>query len=305
LPQEMKAPDFRPTLEAHLFLAPLYLKRGQHQQALRCLTKADAIPTKDACSHFRIGCLYQELNQHALALTHLGSSLKAGPTMGFHPSHPLPGESEILGFVAYSLLCLEQWAKASEVLQIACERGLPINEGWEWVAFRALKLDHPQISLKAYEKVLGAGGLSADGYCNLGMLYRNQGLSQKALSCYQAALKEDPTHQDARANAAHLFLSLGRHQDAKPLFQQLAGEGLREVDILLALTRIAVQERDWGTVRTTTQMLKDIPSLQDERDKLEGDLFYTSIAKEFALQGKPLLAKWAHEIALGLNDQLL
>jgi tetratricopeptide (TPR) repeat protein len=303
-PRKIDMPDFRPTMEAYLFLTPLYLKEGSRHQALCCLAKADSIATKDARSHFHIGCLYQELNQHTLAIQHFGLSLKAESLMGFLPASPLLPHRDILLFIAVSLLSLDQESKALEVLQAACDSGRQIHEGWEWLGFRAIHLKQFQISLKAYENALAAGGVSADGYCNLGLLYGYQGFSKKAMAHYQAALQKDPNHKDARTNAAHLCLSLGYQKNAKRLFQQLVEEGVQDVDILLALASIAVREKDWCVVQTTTQMLKEIPSLHDSCDKLEGVRFYTAIARQFASQQKPKLAKWASDIALGLPDHV-
>jgi glycosyltransferase involved in cell wall biosynthesis len=302
LPQGIEKPDFRPTLEAYLFLAPLYLTQGNHQQALRCMTRADAMGPKDALCHFRVGCLYQELNQHALAINHFGSSLKVESDVGFHPSSPPPARTEILLFTAYSLLCLDQQTHTQQALQKACESGLQMHEAWEWLGFHALRLKHFTVSLRAYENAQTAGELSADGCCNLGILYNKNGLPQKALTCHQAALQKDPNHQDARANAAHLYLSLGDMKDAKGAFQQLVGQGARDVDILLGLTLIAVRERDWELAQTTTQILKESPSLRDSGDRLRDELFYGDIARLFSSQNKPRLAEWAKEIALGLRE---
>lgn len=303
LPPGITRPDFRPTLEALLFLAPLYFKQGNPRQALRCITRADAIGAMDGLSYFRIGRLYQELNQHAQAIRHLKSSLKAEPAVGYHPSSPPPAASEILLFTAYSLLCLDQWPQALEVLLLVSQSGIPIHEGWEWLGFHALRLGHFQLSLRALEEGSAAGELSPDGLCNLGMLYSKQGFSQKALSCYHAALAKKPSHKDAKANAAHLLFSLGCVQDAKDLFQQLVGEGVRDIDILLALTVIAVREKDRGMVETVTQMLRANLSLQSSQEGEPGlGQFYTGIARGCAAQGKPRLAEWAMEIARCLSD---
>jgi tetratricopeptide (TPR) repeat protein len=303
LPPGITRPDFRPTLEALLFLAPLYLKQGNPRQALRSVTKADAIGAMDGLSHFRIGRLYQELNQHAQAIHHLKSSLEAEPAVGYHPSSPPPAASEILLFSAYSLLCLDQWPQALDVLRAVSQSGIPIHEGWEWLGFHALRSGHFQLSLRAFEEGSAAGELSPDSFCNMGMLYNKQGFSQKALSCYHAALAKEPNHKDAKANAAHLLLSLGCLQDAKDLFQQLAGEGVRDIDILLALTVIAVREKDRGMVQTTTRMLRANLSLQSSQEGEPGlRQFYTGIARRCAAQGKPRLAEWAKEIARCVSD---
>jgi tetratricopeptide (TPR) repeat protein len=167
-----------------------------------------------------------------------------------------------------------------------------------------MHLKHFQLALKAYENALASGGISAHGYCNLGLLYGYRGSPKKALSYYQAALQIDPTHRDAKTNAAHLCLSLGYLKNAKGLFRQLVEEGVRDVDILLALTVIAVRERDWGQVETATQMLEECPTLGDFGNKTKRELFYADVASLLVSQNKPKLSEWAKEIAAGLWNEM-
>jgi tetratricopeptide (TPR) repeat protein len=297
LPQGIDKPDLRPTLEAYLFLAPLYSKQGNHHMALRCLSRVEAMGPKDALCHFRIGCLYQEMNQHTLAIRHFRSSLKAEVAVGFHPSTPPPESSEILLFMAHSLLCLDQRPRALEALQMACESGRELHEAWEWMGFHAIRLKCFQIALDAYGNALAAGGLSADGHCNLGMLYSKQGIPDRAMASYKTALEKDPKHIDAMTNAAHLYFSLGFLKEAKGTFQRLVAEGVRDADVLLALTAIAAQEGDQNTVQTATHMIKGLPVFQSSREEKTMNQFFTDVARQCDSEGKPQLARWANEIA--------
>lgn len=302
-PQGMGAPDFRPTLEALLFLASLHLKQGNAQQALRQLMQADALPCQDAFSHFRMGCLFQELDRHAPAINHLGSSLEGGPRVAFHPSTPLPARSQILLFIVYSLLCLDQDEKAIETLKMAYHQDLKLREGWEWLGCRALKQGQPHVALKAYEHALATGELSASGYCNLGILHGRQGSPEKALAFYRTALEKDPHHRDVMANIAHLYFSLGRLKEARMAFHQLIAAGARDLDIFLALTVIAVRQRDMHLVETTTQMIKAISSLHHSCKESGTEMFFADLARQYAVEAKPQLMNWANEIADGLRRQ--
>jgi glycosyltransferase involved in cell wall biosynthesis len=292
-------------VEAHFFLARLHLDRGEKQQALRHLIKAELMVTADPNTCFRMGCFYQELDRHSNALRFFQRALKGKPVVGFHPATAMLPGKEIYLHISLSLMCLDQEPLAVEGLKESGNPECDELSGWEWLGFHALKLGRLPVALRAYERAFQSGAeLSPDGCCNLGLLYSKQGLPQKALEFYEAALRKDPRHVSAMANMANLYLKLEDISNAGLLYRRLLEEGSRDPDILLALANIAAKERDWKTIERSQQELGKVFSLDapKETDSPDGKLeFFSVLAQRLDAGQKPRLAALARDTMKSLR----
>jgi len=58
----------------------------------------------------------------------------------------------------------------------------------------------------------------ADVYNKLGFIYHRKGLSEKAMSCFEKALKINPAYTEAALNLSIVYNDLGRYDDAHKIF---------------------------------------------------------------------------------------
>ncbi len=93
----------------------------------------------------------------------------------------------------------EELARIGE-LEIALA-GKPGDQGG-WVELGNLYFDTHQArkSIRAYEKAIALGPVSADVWTDLGIMHREAGEPQLAVETFDAALKLDPRHQNALYN---------------------------------------------------------------------------------------------------------
>jgi len=77
-----------------------------------------------------------------------------------------------------------------------------------WVELGNLYFDTHQArkSIAAYEKAIALGASSPDVWTDLGIMQREAGLHQKALASFDAALKQDPRHENALYNKGVVLL---------------------------------------------------------------------------------------------------
>lgn len=299
-PLESTTPLLQSVMEGHLFLASLYIDAGEKQPALRHLLKAGATADEDANVYYRMGLMFQKLGQHCHALECLHRSLRAESHIRFHPSEVMPTEGEILIHIALSEFCLGEAAAGANSLSRARSLGLRESESLERLGLFALQLQQWELALKAYEGVRGMGDLSADGYCNLGLLYDKQGSPTKALQCYDAAIEKAPGHPVALANRSHLCFRLNDFNRAQEGFEKLIQNQHMELDFLLPLALIALRQGDRSRFEQLAQLLSKqvipppLPSVCDHRT------WFLQLAESFERQNKARLAAWATSIASAL-----
>lgn len=281
--------------QASLFMAERHLRQGQTSQALRHMVKAHALAGEDTQIVFGLACLYQQLGRHPEALAHLKLAINSKCELTVLPRKPL-SKGSILVQMAYSFLCLSQGASADLCIREAGENGMDLGKSWEQIGFTALKGGEHASSLTAYERALQTGDLSADGFCNMGLLYGKKGEVQQALHCYEQALQRVPEHADALANMAHLRLSLGHYEAARQAFRQLTSSGRQELDILLALALIAVKERNTREINDLLPLLQREAGMPDS-SSLDSRQIFGEMSRRLRSKGKNVLAKWAEEIA--------
>lgn len=74
--------------------------------------------------------------------------------------------------------------------------------------FEEALLLHEQRDPKAteyYQEAINEGDNIAEAYCNLGIIFKDQGLVAKALDCFTLSLKHEPRHVEAHYNLANLY----------------------------------------------------------------------------------------------------
>src|SRR3972149_1237104 len=60
----------------------------------------------------------------------------------------------------------------------------------------------------------------ADVYNKLGVIYHRKGISEKAISCLEMALKVNPIYTEAALNLAIVFNDLGQYEEAQKIFNR-------------------------------------------------------------------------------------
>ncbi len=299
--EQQKHTDFSAfILEAFLFLARLYKKKGDVNSALRYLVKAHALAEKDeenAQTFFRLGLSYQGLHKHQQSLACFLKTLTGKDARGYFPLPAPPPNGKVLIYMAYSFICMKQTDKAEECMRKAWEQGVGRCESWEQLGLMAIQDGEMELSFQAYETARHTGELSADGYCNLGLLYDKQGAVQKAIDCYDAATKKEPGHRNAMANLAHLYMRIGQAPHAKLLFRNLVNSGCKDLDILLALAMIYVKIKESKGFDEIHSLLTATPGLANFAIPSAPECFYSRTANQLEHQKKTKLAGWAREIA--------
>jgi len=243
-------------VEGHLFLGRCYAERGDPSKALRFAVRACALIENDAHQCFRIAMLFQDIGKHkeALGYLHLVRSNPYRP--GWLPTQELPPDGQILVEMAFSLFCLQQQHDAMEMLRMAWQSGEEVGKTWEWIGMKALRMQDYRLAALAYESALRGGSMSADGFCNLGLIYRKRGFFSKTVECYRRALHLEPGHLMAMANLAHFYLDRDQIQAAAPLFHDLIARGARDLDILLGMAVVAAARSDRRVLdQVQTQLL--------------------------------------------------
>lgn len=259
--------DFSPfILEAHLFLARLCLKTKDDAEALRHLTKANALAesnAEDAQSFFRLGTFYQRIHKHGQAMSCLMKAIAGKGATGYVPLPPPPPQKKILIDMAYSFMCLNQTDQAMACMQSAWEMGLDVCESWEQLGLTALTDGEMKLALQAYDAAYHTGALSDDGYCNL----------------------------------AHLHLRLNKLKSAKLLFQHLLSTGHKDIDVLLALARLHAFEKEWDEFNRIRSLIEKVYGPVAPNSASTHETFFTHFAGQLESRKKPKLAQWAREIA--------
>jgi Tfp pilus assembly protein PilF len=165
-----------------------------------------------------------------------------------------------------------------------------------------LVLNRPDVAVQAYETALAQAPLTAEGNCNLGLVYGRQGLVGKALTCYRTALMLNPQHRSSLANAGHLCARLGHWADAQDFLQRLVAGGCRDLDILLALALAAARQKDREQLASVQQMLGGATCLQHLQTLRDGTVFFQALARHLEADSRKEFAGWAWSIATSLQQ---
>jgi tetratricopeptide (TPR) repeat protein len=82
---------------------------------------------------------------------------------------------------------------------------------------QALFLDEHRdpFAKEAYKKAIEEGDFVADSYCNLGILYSENGEWEEAYDSFSRALMHDPRHHEAHFNLANLYFDKNDFRLAK------------------------------------------------------------------------------------------
>ncbi len=79
-------------------------------------------------------------------------------------------------------------------------------EAWVQLGHTYFDSDLHAKAIGAYEKALGINNRSADLWTDLGVMYRRNGQSQKAIESFDTARKMDPTHETSLFNKGIVLL---------------------------------------------------------------------------------------------------
>ncbi|MFP5213596.1 MAG: tetratricopeptide repeat protein, partial [Acidobacteriota bacterium] len=295
--------DLHSIVEAEIVLARVHEKRGDKTKTLRSLLRAWAIAGDCAQHHYSLGLMFRNLGEHGRAAACLEKALEIEYAPSLYPSKPLPPRKDICLLLAFNLFAWGRNDLAMERMREAWALGADVRESWETIGLDGLTAGHSGLAHIAYEAALRAGGLSPDGWCNLGTLYKRKELHGKATECYEKALALAPGHESATANLGHLHMRRRNFREAKALFQTLEGKG--DLDILLNLALIAATEKDFGALRSLRNRLADHPAPSLERFSRETDgAFFSRVAEQLEAQNRAALAETARRVSLTLGGQI-
>ena len=110
----------------------------------------------------------------------------------------------------------------------------------------ALQLDERKqssLAIESYKKAILAKDNLADSYCNLGILYSENGDSTNAIYAFTNCLKNEPRHFEAHYNLANLFSEIGNLPLSKVHYQMSVtinpefSNGYYNLGLVLALNR--------------------------------------------------------------------
>jgi cytochrome c-type biogenesis protein CcmH/NrfG len=85
-------------------------------------------------------------------------------------------------------------------MEIAMAQKPGDQSGWVELANAYFDTHQAQKAITAYEKAVAIGPVSPDVWTDFGIMRRQAGQPQKALECFDTALKLDPRHQNALFN---------------------------------------------------------------------------------------------------------
>jgi glycosyltransferase involved in cell wall biosynthesis/cytochrome c-type biogenesis protein CcmH/NrfG len=295
-------------VEGYLFLGRVYEKSGDAASSLRSIVRAEALARENPQHFLHLGLLHQKLGRHLQALACLERSLGREPAPELYPSRPMPAREEIFLIMAYSLFCMGQGSDALQRMDMALGLGMGAFEAQEFLAYKAMALDNPNLAVHFYEAAERLGELDADGYCNLGTLYKRAGLRDKAHQCYHNALGLDSSHTNTLANLAHLQLRQGNLEDAAKLFRQLLENGVEDMDVLLSLALIAAQRDEREELREMERRI-EASFMKDRKDRAaypseqqEGD-FFLILSNILATENRRMLSRLSEQVSNTLRHR--
>lgn len=236
-------------LEALFLLAEQRLAFGDRRQAHRCVVKLTAMAPSDRGSLARLAQLHQRLNRHQDALECFNRAAS-----GSHAVTPLFApcvkDATIWSLSAYSLFCLGN-EEAAEALasKAAGASPDPGREVWEGLGTLALRDGKIELAKRFFCEALERGGLTPDGYCNLGLIQKKEGHPEFARWFFENALREDPEHAPALTNLANWHLFQGSPWKAKPLYWKLVENGSRDLWVVTALAALITRRPEPGEIQ--------------------------------------------------------
>lgn len=169
--------------EGYLFLARTDFELGNRDGALRYLTKARSLVDGSPQHNFHMGILYQRLDRHREAISCLRQALGKSSVTGLFPTHPLPGDSETMLHIAYSLFCCNERQHAMKTLNASVGPNFDLRRSWEWLGVKSFAFKNMDLAQFSFENALRLGGLEAESWRALGKLYEMRGFSHKAEEC--------------------------------------------------------------------------------------------------------------------------
>ncbi len=202
------------TMNIHFHLARFHSRADHGREALRHLTKAQALVGEDARSLFDLGLVFQECREPRKAIRCFERALGSKTVRSVLPAAPMPSREKVLAHIAFGHLRLKEYDVAMARLEEAQTLASKPSEVWELLGFIGLNAGEWSIALQAYESALRAGEISAMGCYFLGCLYKQRGFLGKAVATFKLGLEKDPTHSKTRTALGDTLRQMGDHSQA-------------------------------------------------------------------------------------------
>lgn len=173
--------------EGYLFQAKVSFEMGEYDKCLRYLAVTGSLVGGDPLYNFHMGVIYQRMGRHREALEAFKEVPGKKYVPNLFPTQPLPGGSELLLHMAYSLYCMSDHQGALELINSSAAQGGGVGRSWEWLGAKAFSDKNMKLAHIAFETALRFGELEPVSWARLGAVYRLRGYSQKAQECFTRA----------------------------------------------------------------------------------------------------------------------
>ncbi len=175
------------------------------------------------------------------------------------PNDSLCSHQQVGRAVAIALLALLVLGGGALAQELPEALSLSFDEG-----VRALKAGELDEAEAAFRAVLDGGGDLAQVHNNLGLVYRQRGQHEQAITEFRAAVRLDPDYAAPRVLLGASLLALGRASDARPPLEEAVKIAPREPLAHLQLVRVLEQLGDWNGAVDQYRVLRQLEPEEPE-----------------------------------------
>jgi len=171
--------------EGYLFLARVSFEMEEYGRCVRYLAMTRSLVEGNPLHNFHMGIIYQRMGKHMEAIEVLKEVCGKKYVPNLFPTQPLPGDSELLLHMAYSLYCMNDRQSALKLINASTPRGAgpELGRSWEWLGTKAFLFENIALAQIALETALRFGPLEPQSWERLGAIYKQRGFLQKAQEC--------------------------------------------------------------------------------------------------------------------------
>lgn len=125
-----------------------------------------------------------------------------------------PKEEMVLASLGFLQFQKGDAAKAEETLREAVKNYKSMNDVYYQLAFVLASSRKPAEAAKVLDEAMNLKGADGEFYSNLGLLYENLQLWDKAIAAYQKGIEVDPDNQNVRFNLGNVLVSRKQYDEA-------------------------------------------------------------------------------------------
>jgi predicted O-linked N-acetylglucosamine transferase (SPINDLY family) len=201
--QNRRSPSF------HCNLGNVYLAQGKLAEAATCYERALALKADYADAHYNLGNVYLAQGKAGKAEASFRQAIRHKPDM--IEAHNNLGDA---------LQSQEKFAEAVESYRQALAIRPDLVETLYNLGIALLKTGASEDSAAAFRKALGHKPDLAEAHCNLGNVLLTQGKLAEAILSFGQALIHKPDLADAHYNLGNALLDQGKTREAQEAYEQ-------------------------------------------------------------------------------------